>query len=384
MKKDLWKIYFLAFVSNLMFFLPVVYIYYLDIGFNFSQIFMLEGVFSFGFLVFLLPFGALADYIGRKKVLIFNAIIGVICNLVYFYSENFVIYLITQFVWSVVFIGSISKAFMFDFLHKNKKSKEYKKYQGMFFFFALLGSAVAALIGGYVSKFSLKLPFLLSTFSHILAIFALFSIEHKEKRGVNKNYFLILKESFVQIKQSNWIKWLVAYYAVTGIVFRLFYPLVQPFMQRSGLDIALFGVATTFFFMVGSITGKFVDPIEKKFKDWIYLVSGIGYIIPIFFMAFFSPVWGFITVGAIFFGGVVTQVVFEHEILSITKKRLHATIISFSELGYRGVVALIAPVFGIYLSRVGEQKTLLTLGTVSLFLIPIFAWFFVRVKKKEK
>ena len=48
------------------------------------------------------------------------------------------------------------------------------------------------------------------------------------------------------------------------------------------------------------------------------------------------------------------------------------------------LISLIAPVFGIYLSRVGEQKTLLTLGTVSLFLIPIFAWFFVRVKKKEK
>ena len=382
MKKDLWKIYFLAFVSNLMFFLPVVYIYYLDIGFSLSQIFMLEGAFSFGFLIFLLPFGALADYIGRKKVLIFNAGVGVLCNLVYFFSENFTVYLITQVIWSVVFIGSISKAFMFDFLDANKKSNEYKKYQGMFFFFALLGSAVAALIGGYVSQFSLKLPFLLSTFSHILAVFALLSIKHKDTCGVNKNYFLILKESFIQIKESKWVQWLVAYYAVTGIVFRLFYPFVQPYMQRSGLDIAFFGVATTFFFMVGAVTGKFVDPIEKKFKDWNYLIAGICYIIPIFFMAYFSPIWGFVSVGIIFFGGVLTHVVFEHEVLSITKKKLHATVISFSELGYRGIVALIAPFFGMYIANIGEQKSLLTIGVLATLSIPIFAWFFVKVRKK--
>jgi MFS family permease len=382
MKKDLWKIYFLGFITNLMFFMPMIYIYYLDIGFSFSQIFMLESAFSVGYLIFLLPFGALADYIGRKKVLIINAAIGIICNLVYYFSENFIVYLFTQIVWSVVFINSISRAFMFDFLDANNKSKEYKKYQGMFFFFALLGSAVASIVGGIVSQVSMKLPFLLSSISHIVAIILLFQIEHKEKKSVHKNYFSILKGSLNQIKKSSWTKWLFVYYATTGIAFRLFFPLVQPYMQKTGLGLVSIGFATAAFFMVGSITGKYVKDIENKLKDWTYLISFLCYIIPIFFLALFTPVWGFIIIGLIFFGGVIVQIMFEHEVLSSTVKKYHATIISFAELGFRGGIAFIAPLFGWYLTKVGDSKALLTLGTIMILIIPIYVWFFIRVRKK--
>lgn len=65
--KDILKYYIYSALSDLLFFLPIVYVFFKNSGLTFTQIFLTETIFAVGVVLFEVPTGAFADYAGRKK-----------------------------------------------------------------------------------------------------------------------------------------------------------------------------------------------------------------------------------------------------------------------------------------------------------------------------
>ena len=78
MNRDILKFYIYSALSNLLFFLPIVYIFFKNSGLTFTEIFITETIFAIGVVLFEVPTGALADYIDCKKSVLVGALLWIL------------------------------------------------------------------------------------------------------------------------------------------------------------------------------------------------------------------------------------------------------------------------------------------------------------------
>ena len=74
LEKNVWKFYLYRLFCSLVFISPIFVLFYQENGLSMTQIMILQSVYTGVIMLTIVPFGILADYIGRKKVLVANAI----------------------------------------------------------------------------------------------------------------------------------------------------------------------------------------------------------------------------------------------------------------------------------------------------------------------
>lgn len=386
MNKDILKYYTYSALSNFLFFLPIVYIFFKNSGLTFTEIFLTETIFAIGVVLFEVPTGALADYIGRKKSVLVGALLWILSCFIFFFGNSFIAFSFGQLVcaMAVAFISGADTALFYEILHRQNKENDFKKYQGTAQMIGLASISLASLVSGLISSVNIRLTFIASAASFAVLFFVVASISSQQKaEGEERPHYLkVISESFRIIKSSKWILWIFVFSALFGAAYKTIYPLTQIYMQDSSLDIKFFGIASAYFFLVAAFASKMANGFELFFKKWSYLILSLLLIIPVFIISSFIFKLGFLIFGLVFFASSISTIITNHEILKVTPESKHATVLSFGNLFYRGIFAATSPFFGYYLGVLGFKSALLSFGIILTIIFLVVLLSYWRIAKE--
>ncbi|MFH1088887.1 MAG: MFS transporter [Candidatus Uhrbacteria bacterium] len=390
MNKDIYKYYLYSALSNFLFFLPIIYLFFKDSGLTFTQIFLTEAIFSVAVVLFEVPTGALADYIGRKKSVLAGVLMWILSCFIFFIGHSFITFSIANIFCAlgVAFMSGADMALFYEILRKQNKENDYKKYQGTAQLIGLISLSLSALASGFISSIDLRLNFIASTVAFVLLFFIVVSIPSKEKekiKGEEKPHYLkIITESFYLIKNSKWLLWLFVFSGIFGAAFKIIQPLTQIYMENSNLDIRYFGLASAYLFLMAALASKTADRFELFLKKWTYFVLTLLLIIPIFIISSFVFRLGFLVFGLVYLASAVSTITISHEILKTTPESKYATILSFKSLSYRGIFVIISPFFGYYLEVLNFREAMLIFGLFLSLIFSVVLISYLKIKKPDE
>ena len=237
----LLRYYVYSFLKSLLFFLPIVVVFFKNSNLNYSQIFLLETLGAIGAVFFEVPTGVIADYFGKKKSLMAGMLVLILSNAIFYSGSGFLIFAIGQLIWALgdTLLSGADTALLYDVLHDDDKIN-FKKYQGTSRFIGLTGISVSSLIGAYIASYSMRITFMCTAIAFSMCLFIIGSIKNiTEEQRPNVSYTLIITDSVKLIKTNNWLLWLFLYTGIFGATFNIIKPLSQVYMNTSGLDIKL-------------------------------------------------------------------------------------------------------------------------------------------------
>jgi len=135
--------------GNLIFFIPVIVIFFQRQGLSMTQVMVLQTAFALAVVGLEIPSGFFADRVGRRPSIFLGAAAVTAACVVYGTGYGFGQFLIAELLWAVgaSLISGADSAILYDTLLALGREKEYQKIEGHASFLGLSGAAAAAAAG---------------------------------------------------------------------------------------------------------------------------------------------------------------------------------------------------------------------------------------------
>lgn len=348
--------------------MPIVVLFYQDIGLSMSQIFILKSVYSIAMVATELPSGYLADVWGCRKTIILGAILGTIGILIYSISSDFYSFIFAEITLGVgfSFISGADSAILYDSLKAENREDDYIKYEGQITSAGNFAEALAGVAGGFLATISLRTPYYFQVFIAAIAIPAAFLL--KEPQHVIDRVRLKMSEILSIVKltyQQVEMRSAIMISSFTGAATLTYAWFVQPYFQEAGVPVSVFGILWTLLNLSAGVFSMFSYRIErllgnKKTLLLIVIFISLGFILTSaeISLAGIAILFGFYMVR-----GIATPVL-KDQINQYTDSKVRATILSVRNLEIRIIFAAIGPVLGYLTDHFSLSTALIVCGII--------------------
>ena len=346
--------------------MPIVVLFYQDIGLSMSQIFILKSVYSIAMVATELPSGYLADVWGCRKTIILGAILGTIGILIYSISSDFYSFIFAEITLGVgfSFISGADSAILYDSLKAENREDDYIKYEGQITSAGNFAEALAGVAGGFLATISLRTPYYFQVFVAAIAIPAAFLL--KEPQHVLDRVRLKMSEILSIVKltyQQVEMRSAIMISSFTGAATLTYAWFVQPYFQEAGVPVSVFGILWTLLNLSAGVFSMFSYRIErllgnKKTLLLIVIFISLGFILTSaeISLAGIAILFGFYMVR-----GIATPVL-KDQINQYTDSKVRATILSVRNLEIRIIFAAIGPILGYLTDHFSLNTALIVCG----------------------
>lgn len=367
---NIWKLHLNTFLSEMMFFIPILVPFLKDFGFSMEQILVAESLYAMTLVILEVPSGYFADRMGRKKSIVTGAVLNVLGFYLYASFQTFWQFALANIVIGVgyAFISGADSALLYESLEQIKKLEIYKKVQGANFSWGRIASVTSTLLGGWLVTVEPRLPFYLTVpFFVLLLLNSLTLHETKVHHEIHEgwpHFKKIVKDSFYENKT---LRNFLFFTGLTGF-FTLGFFLNQEYMNFIQLPLVYFGAVIAAMNIASGLAAKYAAKIESIIGQkasllvipilpalsWILMgVFETLWIIPILIIS--SLLWGYSTP------------IFSEFLNKITTQDRRATVTSISNLLKRLFFSLFSPAIG-YVSDVFTIQEALLLSAFILTL----------------
>lgn len=356
--------------------MPIVVLFYQDNGLTMSQIFLLKSIYSIAMVVTELPSGYLADVWGCRRTLLFGAIMGTIGIIIYSFSSDFTSFALAEVILGVgfSFVSGADSALLYDSLKAKNRENEYIKFEGRITSAGNFAEALAGVAGGLLATISLRTPYYFQIFVAAIAIPAAFFL--KEPKHVQERIHLKMNEILAIVKltyQQPEMRSAILVSSFTGAATLTYAWFVQPYFEKAGVPVAVFGILWT---MLNLSTGVF-SIFSYRIERWVGRKNTLLLIVILLSAGFILTSVEISLAGiAILFGfymvrGLATPVLKDY-INQFTDSKVRATILSVRNFEIRIIFAAVGPVLG-YLTDTFSLQTALFVAGISYFLAAILS-----------
>ncbi len=351
--------------------MPIVVLFYQENGLTMSQIFLLKSIYSIAMVATELPSGYMADAWGCRKTILLGAILGTFGIAIYGFSANFNSFVVAEIILGVgfSFVSGADSALLYDSLKAENREVEYIKYEGSITSFGNFAEALAGVAGGLLATFSLRTPYYFQVFVAAIAIPAAFFL--KEPRHVQERVQLKMKEILSIVKLTylqREMRSAILISSITGAATLTFAWFVQPYFEKTGVPVAVFGVLWTMLNLSAGVFSMFSYRIERQLgkKSTLLLIVtaiSLGFVLTSVevSLAGIAILFGFYMVR-----GIATPVL-KNYINEYTDSNVRATILSVRNFEIRIIFAAVGPALG-YLTDKFSLGTALFIAGVIYFI----------------
>ncbi|HBL75339.1 MAG TPA: MFS transporter [Prolixibacteraceae bacterium] len=366
--------------------MPVVVLFYQENGMNMQQIFMLKSVYSLGIVVMEIPSGYLADVWGRKKTLLMGAVLGATGFALYSFSYGFWAFAVAELVLGIgySFVSGADAAMLYDTLKSSKREGKYIKQEGRITSAGNFAEAFAGICGGLLATISLRMPFYFQFAVASIAIPAAFLLKepnmHAKELAIGfKAIFQTVRQTFLHVELRSAL--LVS--SFTGTASLTFAWFAQPYFQKAGLPVSLFGLMWTLLNLSAGISAFWSYKVERRLgqkNSLLFIIAGLSF-------GYFFAAWEISLAGiAILFFFYVMRGI-SHPILKDyinrhTGSEVRATILSLRDFVIRINFAVIGPVLGYFTDHFSLGLAMLIAGGSYLLIAFVAAWPLLRTEVK--
>ena len=283
---------------NARFYYPVYALLFLEHGLSWEDFGILNGIWALTIILLEVPSGALADTLGRKKLLILGAICMVVEMLALLFAPMngseyvFLLFALNRIVSGLAeaAVSGADEALAYDSLKEAGREKEWgevlekaQRYTSLAFFFAMMtGSAFydssfinlcLSFIGvdySFTPETLVKAPIFLTFLSSLVVLVAALGMKEQKTAPKSQTALETMRQSFgTTLSAGSWI-WktplpfgiLLASMVLDNVI-RQFLTIASAYWSVIDLPLATFGVVASGM----SLMGYFVPRIAKKLAD---------------------------------------------------------------------------------------------------------------------
>ncbi len=356
--------------------MPIVVLFYQENGLSMSQIFLLKSIYSIAMVVTELPSGYLADVWGCRRTILLGAIMGTLGILIYSLSASFASFIIAEIILGVgfSFVSGADSAMLYDSLKAENREDEYIKYEGRITSGGNFAEALAGVVGGLLAAISLRTPYYFQIFVAATAIPAAFFL--KEPQHVLEKTRLKMTEILGIVKltyQQPEMRSAILISSFTGAATLTYAWFVQPYFQKAGVPVSVFGILWTLLNLSAGIFSMYSYRIErllgqKRTLLLIVVFISVGFILTSIeiSLAGIAILFGFYMIR-----GIATPVLKDY-INQYTDSNVRATILSIRNFEIRIIFAAVGPVLG-YLTDTFSIKTALLVAGIAYFVAAMWS-----------
>ncbi len=377
------KYYVFSVLYGLQFFIPIYVIFLLGKGLSFTQVMLLEGLYSFIVVGMEIPTGYFADVKGRRASLLVAGVGYILALSVFVVGSSFVHFALAMVLWALAgaFFSGADSALLYDTLLSLKREKEFAKILGIVGFLITVSAGVASLIGGFAADLNIVLPFVLSlavTIGAVLIIF-LFKEPPREKLIIEKGHLQKLAEISVFALRNRTFMYLVAYTVFLAPIAIFLGYLVQPFVVELGLPLSVLGVLYAAVLFISAV-GMLVGPrLYHRFNiGWQLLAMAVIATFSAIFLAVSKSGVALVSIGFMALAMGTTGIVVTATLNRVIPSDKRATVLSLANMIGKLSIGLLAVVSGPLLDLYSLRPVTFAAALISLVGCGVFAFLLSR------
>lgn len=291
-KANIWKSYLIHFIEGFHMISGILLPFFITWGkLTFVEVMFLQSYFTIMIVLFEIPCGAIADYISRKFSLSLGALSTAFAALIYGSYPNILIFIIGETLWAfgAALISGTDQALIYDTLRKLKRGDDISKVMARNRSFMLLGIGISAPIGSIIGAYlSLNLVMSLMFFPFILATILSMTLKepnHELERKKSKNYYDVIKSSFIELRKNHILRILAFEMVITeSMVFFIIWT-YQIYLEALNLQLIFFGFVSASMTVIQILFNSVVPTLEnrinnkRRFLQLYTIIPGIGFIL---------------------------------------------------------------------------------------------------------
>jgi MFS family permease len=302
MLSQIQKFYLASFLKNQTYFVPIIIIFFQDLGLSYSEIFWIftiGAVFSFFIEI---PTGIFADLYGKRKSIILSKLFIACAFLAFGFADSFITLLLANVVYEVgkSFRSGTETAFVFDYLKESNQEKKYSTIKANQKFYARISESIATAVGGFIATlFGFNMVFLIAAIPATLNFLQTLTWAHIKEHDGLKSFAETLRFARTAIKDillHKDIRRIVLNILMYSSLLAAVLPFVQPYMVDAGIPLESFGLVYTTFLILVAFLVRYVSKLEDAFGS-IRIINVVTLLscIPLLILGFgFTSLFGVI------------------------------------------------------------------------------------------
>lgn len=267
--KNIRTYYVYSAFSELLILGPIIVLFLLAKGLNFTEIMLLQSIAAISVVIFEVPTGAVADKVGRKFSMGLGSMFWALSLMIYVLGKDFIVFAIAEIVFSLglTLKSGADSALLYDSLKAINRENEYQKIEGHARSLSLYAQAIGSVIAGFIYKIDRNFPMYVSILFMLITFAATMRFleppakddERKEPTG----YLKQISDSGKYILGHEKIKAILLFSMVFFIFYRAGFWYFQPYMKAVEIPVELFGAV----FFIFNITAAFVSKRSHKIME---------------------------------------------------------------------------------------------------------------------
>ncbi|WP_439028666.1 MFS transporter [Haloarchaeobius sp. DT45] len=227
------------------FYRPVMYLYFLSQGLNFTQIAALEATYNLTTVLGEVPTGYVGDRVGRRNSLLLGTAVIAVTLVGLGFAETFPAFLALYACWSLgyTFRSGSEDAWLYDTLTVELSEDAFAQVRGRGESVALLVGVVGAVVGGYLGSVDLRYPFWVAAGLTAVGIPVLLSMPEPESvEGAGGDVLSVQRALGIvrgALTRRRLRAFVLYYYVLFAAVLYLVFIFVQPIFETVTLDLGL-------------------------------------------------------------------------------------------------------------------------------------------------
>jgi MFS family permease len=236
------KYYLYKSTKGVEFYRPVMYLFFLAQGLNFTQIAVLEVIYNLTTLLGEIPTGYVGDRVGRRNSLLAGTALISLTLLGIGLASSFWALAGLYVCWSMGynFRSGSEDAWLYDTLTGDRSGDEFAHVRGRGESVSLASGAGAAVVGGYLGSIDLSYPWFVAAAVTAVGVVVLLTIDESEAHKRSDSTALSFRRTLSIIRQTvtqrNVRAFVLYYYVVYAAVTYLVFVFLQPIFETVVLD----------------------------------------------------------------------------------------------------------------------------------------------------
>lgn len=278
------KLYWVSLLSGFNLLEPIMTFFYLSVGLNYTNIFVVLLCFSVSILIFEIPTGAFADRYGAKKSLLAGTLVKALSLILLLLATNEWYVYASQVLsgMSAAFFSGTVEAILYESLKEDRREEDMAKVYGKIEGAGMLPKMVGLILGAWLAKDLTLLQFHILIGLNLLFVllqifFVLRIIEPASLENYRDHPWSHVKKGTREIIENPNLLFLFANVTIIFIGTNIFTNFEQPWFKRLGFPVEALGIVFAIGYLLSYLVSTYVGWLTKKVSEvaWMYISGAL-------------------------------------------------------------------------------------------------------------